>query len=485
MKSLSFSKCYCKAVYIYLFLPFFIFLFGWMKIYYALPISLFLFYCIYRMIRDNSLEESLSLQIPGKEKILFIVIIICIWVGISGIGGFAFQTEDHIWRNGMFEALVYEKWPVVKDMDIDGNITTRGMSYYLAFWLPAAALGKVFGISVGLYFQVFWAIVGIFLFYITICYIQKRLVIWPLIVFILFSGMDIVGVYLTGNDMSTISQTIHLEWWSTAFQFSSNTTQLFWVYNQAIPAWLISVFLYIQKSNKFMIFILSTSMLYCTMPFLGLLPLCIYWVLGRNYKEKTSGHIKIWAKDTFTIENIFGGGIIGLLSFFYLLKTSSTTTSKWFPMNNGGWLVYLIFLLVEVGAFFIIIYRYQKKNPLYYILLIWLCLCPILPIYGGNNFCMRASIPALTILYLYVVQAMEEYYILKRKLYFILSIFVLSIGSITPIHEFTHNIAETEQKYFSEAQTVRAESIGLEDIMKNNYESTDTESNLFFKYLSK
>lgn len=147
MKSLSFSKCYCKAVYIYLFLPFFIFLLGWMKIYYALPISLFLFYCIYRMIRDNSLEESLSLQIPGKEKILFIVIIICIWVGISGIGGFAFQTEDHIWRNGMFEALVYEKWPVVKDVDIDGNIATRGMSYYIGFWLPAAAIGKVFGIS--------------------------------------------------------------------------------------------------------------------------------------------------------------------------------------------------------------------------------------------------------------------------------------------------------------------------------------------------
>lgn len=438
------------------------------------------------MIRDNSLEESLSLQIPGKEKILFIVIIICIWVGISGIGGFAFQTEDHIWRNGMFEALVYEKWPVVKDVDIDGNITTRGMSYYIAFWLPAAAIGKVFGISVGLYFQVFWAIVGIFLFYITICYIQKRLVIWPLIVFILFSGMDIVGVYLTGNDMSTISQTIHLEWWSTAFQFSSNTTQLFWVYNQAIPAWLITVFLYLQKQNRYLIFILSTAMLYCTMPFLGLIPLCIYWMLSRKYVTgSSSSYIRTWMKDTFSLENILGGGTIGIICILYLYKTNTNSEMKTFPMNNGGWLVYLIFLLVEIGGICLILYKEHKNNPLYYILMVWLCICPILPIYGGSNFCMRASIPALVMLYLYTIQAIQKYYVKKEKLLFSAAILVFALGCITPIHELARNISETEHRYFSEDNKVRAESVGIDEIMQNNYESTDRTQNLFFKYLSK
>lgn len=99
----------------------------------------------------------------------------------------------------------------------------------------------------------------------------------------LFSGMDILGYYVTGIDMSTVAQSDHLEWW-TKFQFSSITTQLFWVFNQCIPAWLVTILLFLQKSNKYMAVLLAAAMLNCTLPFVGLIPFAAYWVFSENMR---------------------------------------------------------------------------------------------------------------------------------------------------------------------------------------------------------
>lgn len=484
MKPIQCSKAYCYAVYIYLFLPFVIFIMGWMKIYYAIPLIGVICVCLFRMARDTSLSDTLECKVEKKDKLFFIIIIVILWVAVSGIGGFAFQTEDHIWRNAMFENLVYDEWPVIRDVEMDGMIQNRGMSYYIGFWLPAALIGKVFGLGIGLYAQVIWAVIGILLFYFGICYVKKRILIWPLLVFIFFSGMDIVGNYLTGSDIFALSQTSHLEWWSK-FQFSSMTTQLFWVYNQAIPAWLITIFLYLQKKNRYMIFLLSTAMLYCTMPFIGLLPLCIYWIFSRRYEKIKKEYWSWWIKDTFTMENILGGGAIGFFSFLYLIKSGGTDESTYFPMNNGGWLVYIVFLLVEIGGMCIALYQHQKRNILYYILIVWFCLCPILPVYGGANFCMRASIPALVMLYVLFIQSFETACREKHKTQFVGMAMVFFLGAVTPLYEINRNISETQRRYISQSESVRAESVDMDRVLQNAYESTNVQENFFFKYLAK
>lgn len=506
MKKLKKPDVYFLIAYAYILIPFFIFCIGWMKWYFAIPAVLCILFVFCKMVQNPPQRWEFSWTSIEKEKFVFVAVIILVWVFISGIGGFAFQNEDHIWRNGMFEALVYEKWPVIKEVSIDGTVTARGYSYYMGFWMVPAVIGKIFGIGIGQYFQIIWAFLGTILFYYGICLAFKKIQLWPLIVFVFFSGMDIAGYYLSGTEMSSITSTMHLEWW-TKFQFSSFTTQLFWVFNQAIPAWLITILLLLQKNNRCMIVILASAMLNCSMPFVGMIPLCIYLMYNRKYTSLDEirlpqGHALgcdignneigyerkwwiLWGKDTFTVENILGGGIVGILSFLYLMKHGNDSKFGFIDLNNGGWLVILTFLTIEIGGICFIIYRYQRRNPLFYILLLWLCLCPLLKIYGEANFCMRASIPALTILFIYVVQAITDSYSQKKYLHLAVILIILGIGAVTPMHEFIRTISETGRIYATESEHVRVDAVGIEDVMSNDYESTDINYNLFFKWFAK
>ena len=56
-------------------------------------------------------------------------------------------------------------------------------------------------------------------------------------------------------------------------QFSSFTTQLFWVFNQSIVAWIVTImFIDEKKVNNYMLIILL-CLPYAPLPFVGLIPL--------------------------------------------------------------------------------------------------------------------------------------------------------------------------------------------------------------------
>ena len=483
MNKKFFSNIFPIIAYIYLLVPFLIFAAGWMKIYIAVPVILIALFCLFKMCKNPGFSAKLQWNKSTVKKMLIVAGIVFFWVGISGVGGFSYQSDDHTWRNAIFETLVYEKWPIVTIEDIGGILTKRGFSYYMGFWLPAAIIGKVFGIGIGYFAQVIWAVMGILLFYYGLCLVRQKISIWPLFIFIFFSGMDILGYYVTGIDMSTVAQSDHLEWW-TKFQFSSITTQLFWVFNQCIPAWLVTILLFLQKSNKYMAVLLAAAMLNCTLPFVGLIPFAAYWVFSRKY-EISSKKWKMWVKDTFTLENILGGGTIGIISFLFLMKPGSGSNITLFDFSNGGWLVYIVFLGLEIGGIAVAIYRYHKNNILFYIAIIWLAICPLLNIYGEVNFCMRASIPSLLVLFICTLQGLEDSFRLKQYLQLAVISIIIGIGAITPLHEIVRSISQTEYKYLSEEGPVRVESEGTDAVMQNDYESCDVQDNLFYRYLTK
>ena len=105
------------------------------------------------------------------------------------------------------------------------GMTTKGLIYYIGFWMPAAAVGKLFGLTTGYCFQAVWAVIGIFLVYMLISSILKEIKIWPLLVMIFFSGMDILGYFLVNGGFENLHPADHLEWWCN-FQFSSMTTAI-------------------------------------------------------------------------------------------------------------------------------------------------------------------------------------------------------------------------------------------------------------------
>ena len=233
----------------YLFLPIIIFLLDG-------PVGTLL--CLFWQVLGFSVftlvkkKQSFSFPEKHSDKIMLLVIVglIVLWAYFFSVGGFVWQNEDHNWRNRIFELLVTEKWPVVMDAtDIyTGETRSAVMTYYLGFWLPAAVVGKLFGLKAGFAFQLIWLILGLLLVFELLSVFLKKYSLKYLVIFVLFSGLDIAGLFFTTGTPGTIPFPDHIERWSGAFQYSSNTTLLFWVFNQAIYAWIILCFYYCKPT---------------------------------------------------------------------------------------------------------------------------------------------------------------------------------------------------------------------------------------------
>ena len=465
-------------LYSYIGLPVVIFLIGWVRWWISVPVCLIVLWSFFTACRNND-PAYLRPAKSDRRVIISASLIICAWVYLSGVGGLVYQNDDHLWRNTLFSSLVSNPWPVLKDISVAGGMQTRLVNYYLGFWMPSAVIGKIFGLDAGYYFQVVWAVLGIILVYLKISEHLGHYSIYPLLIFILFSGLDIAGYALIGEDVFSIEMSAHLEWW-TDYQFSSHTSMLFFVFNQAIYGWLLTMMILSSKSNRHSILVWSCGLLECTFPFVGLLPfLC--WKVIVNYREKAKAASgKAALRDLFSLENILGGGAVGLISFLFLYGNDSAgQIFLELPTTRDLLFIYLLFVFVEVGVYYIAVLKGNEKNPLYYLSLFMLLICPFFRVgTGSQDFCMRASIPALLVLCLLVTKSL---YAARKtnRLRFGVLLAVFLIGCFTPVHEYFRATRCTPHFtglyiYLDENEFYTAE----------NY-TCNAEDNLFVRYLAK
>ncbi|WP_026499114.1 hypothetical protein [Butyrivibrio sp. WCD2001] len=479
------SKKLYGGVVIYLSLPIIIFILTWVKPFISVPAIAIIAFVIFRALRDK--ENSLELPIIGKkekEVIIFAIIIITLWVYFSGIGKFVFQNVDHIYRNAIFEMLVNNRWPIVKEYIQDGQSNQFMLVYYIGFWLPAALIGKLFGLAAGYCFQAVWAVLGIFLFYLLICCYFKKISLAPLIIFIFFSGLDVIGKALVDGQAVSIFTGDHLEWWAAPSQFSSFTTQLFWVFNQSIPAWILILLIILSSKNRYVIFYLGIGLIFCPFPFIGLLPFVAYIVVrnGISYKD----YQKVF-RDLFSIENVLGGGITGILTYLYYKSNSSGQYIVFIPAKipyrRGFTFCVVLFLLLEIGVYLVAIFKYQKNNPLLYIAMLVLCTCPLVQVGYESDYCMRACIPGQVVLFLLVTATLIKAWQGKDIVVATSICIILLIGSITPIHEINRTIQQTRQSYLNQTE-VYASTATEEELMviATNFRG-DAEESDFCQYI--
>lgn len=460
--------------YIYIVLPILIFIIGYCNIPTAVIGTLIICISFYFMCKNTP-----KIWIPStKKEILWLILtaIICfIWVYSSGIGALVFQNLDHNCRNPIFEYMVTENWPVISET------RTFILTYYIGFWFPAAVIGKLFNsIQIGYYTQVFWAFCGVFLtiYYILACVKKKNLI--PVLIFIFFSGLDIIGsILLFDGQHNPFILTRHLEWWFHGFQFSSMTTQLYWVFNQAIPAWIITMLLFNEKNNKNIIFIYSCLLICSSLPAFGVLPFVIWWGI-KNGENNLKNIFKIQnliksIQTGVSFQNIIGGIFISVVSYTYLSNNLSGAVRYIQTVNIYYWLIwFLLFFMLEAGFYLICIFYTHKKEPLYYICTLSLLIFPFIHIGYSADFCMRASIPALVILCLFIIQALESSEFVKKKVLYGLLIILLAIGSITPIHEISRTVINTSRGIIKQPPALEG----------SNFFGY-TENNSFLKYFGK
>ena len=445
------KKSFLKnASILYLSISVICFLLLWCRWYVSLISIICTVFIAYRFIVcENKNKESIYID---KKWIAVILLVILSWCILGGQGGFYYQSPDWSARNAIFRKMIFSETPVFFS---EGYF----LCYYIGHWMVPNVIGKIL-IRLGASAEMVWSISNICLliytmigvtlaFFLVISFLKrnkKRDFILLLSIFILFSGLDIVG-YLIRSTYTTVQSFVpyHIEWWNDYPQFSSNTTQLFWVFNQAVPAW-VTTMLFIDSDNiKKDGFIGTILLLFSPLPIFG----CAVLVFGKIIQKYIlRKKIKSFFKDLFTVDNMLSFLIILPIIASYILANTRISqgefTSSVTEVNFLATLLkYTLFLILECGIYLIFVYKEYKKSYLFYTVLCALPIIGCISLGSSYDFQMRASIPLLFVLMIMVMDVLlkgldsrKNERVIKVAL---LSI-VLVIGSITPLIEFYRGI---------------------------------------------
>ena len=497
------------AAYIYILLPVALFLLLWLKLWIGIPVTMLLIVGAVLTFRKDKLSWK-----PEKKQLTIAVLIaglliIVLWVLTSGIGASVTQYPDHDYRNALFKALVDNPWPV-KISDLSGQ--PRGMSYYIGFWLPAALVGKLFSYSAGFLFQQLWAVLGIFLCWYFVCEKMQKMRLWTLVVFIFFGGLDWPGTLLTGDIFEPVGN--RMEWWASVFIYPGMTTGLFWAFNQVIYGWILYCLIMRQENNRGLFLIWSAALISCTFPAAGMIPFVVYRAIRNTSSEEKPLRRCVQAlRGTFCTLPGISGIFVFLISFLYTVSNSSVrvsmdlmsgTKTVWagtaesagtaaaaapgkgsfqaYPFTTQLW-IFLLFALLEFGIFYFLIYRSQGKNPLYWISLGVLLICPWIQVGTWIDFMLRANIPALFCLYELVISALIDFR--KKKQYVLQGLLIgtLCLASVTCFDTFLGVMNPMAENLWYKEEVIPI--VKEEKVLGDGLNFTAPEESFFFTYLAR
>jgi len=464
-----------RDIYIlsYLLIPYIIFFVFWYRWFITIPCIAFILFSLYHMSKARDIGEP-----DWQNSDMIAILVLLAWVGFSGIGGAVFQNYDWHKHNAILADLVRYEWPLVYHND-----QPYLLIYYIAFYLPSAMIGKVFGNSfvAAQIFLYIWSVIGMIIVYREIKSIFPKKTLIVLLLFVVFSGMDVIGIFYKESVDWLINPTQHIENWSlpVAIEYSSFTTLLFWVPQHAIAGWVITLMLYRYQEEVHSVFLLwGISIFYSPFIFIGLFPFIGYIVI-KNIKKKK-------ARQYITISNITGL-MLALIVGLYLISGSSGSSISFLWQDSAVsnvWVVYFVFIVTEVLllSFALLFSKLSKKEPKgwLYLSIGILIVLPLIKYGHFNDLCMRASIPALLILFIFTIKSLFSP---NNKRYLRIAILViLLIGAISPAIEFSRTAYKTIKK---ESVKNHADSTLFEAVNKRflgNYIDSDMDHNWVYRY---
>lgn len=353
------------------------------------------------------------------------------WTGLGGAGHFVYANADWPTRDAVLRDLVVSGWP-------PSYGTTGGVDIILrtpvAYYLPAALLGKALGLELADFLLFLWTALGVGLFFLIALSSTRtaRQIVIAILVIVFFSGMDVFGTERYFLDRPGVTE--HLEWWPRIFQYSANTTQLFWVPNHALPGWLVAALIYKHWRNpefmKIAPIAIAVTPLWSPLITIGLAPFAIL-ITAHHLRQNTwRSAVLPWAW--------LGALTTFAATGYYLVLDGASIRSGWTAgfVNSLDALanIYVKFVLLEFGFLALAVWLIRRDVLIVVSALILLAL-PFYMFGPGNDLAMRASIPALMILCLSAVDALSQVNWSERPTQVIPLLFCLTIGSVTAIHE--------------------------------------------------
>lgn len=458
-------------------IPIVIFMLGWLNIIFAALFSaVFALAIIFSMRKMKDDDGEIKEFKLSKKKFFIIIAIALLWCILAGQGGFVHQTSDQEIRNAILYDLIVKPWPVTY------NNGEAVLSYYITHWMVPAVFGKlVFFISGGSCFAAYlagnialclWSSFGVALVLLLFSMMantgKKSYPIMAVIGFIFFSGLDIIGSVLLKSNISGL----HLEWWVYFFQYSSNTTCLFWVYNQTIVTWLMMLIIINEKKMKDLAVAGIMIFPYGPFPFVGAFVICIIKVIEKLKNKFKEHELGKGFKDLFSPQNLMSVLSVAPVFILYFISNQIVSNQTGSFDNTGlrlhdnimlvfnyfvpSWkfisrylmfiLKYILFVILEFGIFTFIMRKNHKNDILFLGINISLLIIPLIQIGEKYDFSMRVSIPGIEYICLmffrYIFEKLDtlpkeiSFKTLKKQFSVIAAIVLLTIGAITPAFEF-------------------------------------------------
>jgi hypothetical protein len=353
------------------------------------------------------------------------VLLVAVVVALLGPGGFGTQTWDWAKHNAILKDLVDQPWPVGYATGRDDAVLT----YYVAYYLPAALVGKTAGWTAANVVLFTWSAAGAALAFLWLVVLSEAPVWRCLAIFVLFSGLDLVGAATWSDRWSGAAwiNDFDVEWWASRWTFPGNVTLLAYAPHQALGAWLLTGLALDGRrrhpGRSPHVLGCALGLLWSPFAALGLLGFAaLDW--GTAWRRR--GGLRGLARDGAEL----AGAVIGLVLTVYLLSRywPVALPARYYPPADRiaaaaltflparmAWsqlaAEYAVFVALEflvLAALLAVVHRGRRGElELLGVATATLLVLPLVRYGYYNDLAMRTSIPALFVLQVLVARAAE------------------------------------------------------------------------------
>ena len=318
---------------------------------------------------------------------------------LGGEGHFFFANYDWFNRDAVLADLVRQRFPVFYEY--------QGAEFFLraplGMYLIPAVVGKLFGLSAA-HLALLAQNATILALALTLLgtMVPHRRAVF-LVVFVTFSGVEIVGRYVNAAVMDPagfswwpVHAHQHIAWWNPLFQYTNHLTQIFWVPNHSLPGWWLAALavLHVRREVDSVVLIVAVAALFFWSPLTmaGALPVVGLLVLCREFK----------ALLTPRILGACAAGLCFLPIAAYLAVDAESVPHLWLFTWDGFWSVYVLFIAIELPHIAVLALYWRRLDAglrLMSILAVGMLMAiPLYRLGSNNDFSMRASILPLALL---------------------------------------------------------------------------------------
>ena len=455
--------------YLYLILPYMIFLITWVKYFISIPSLILVIIATYFTIKDTKKHYNISYNF-NLFSLILLFIIITIWVIILGVGNICLPSGDTIYgRYAVFKDLIEFPFPIIYPEN------GYGFVYYFAHWIIPAIFGKIFNYNVANIILILWTSLPLFLTLILLSiYLNKiktKQIFIIFLIFILFVPPSLIfhkeGNF--GKGLLTV--------------FATSYINIFNLFNQSPAIYLMSVLFLLQKNSFNFAFLGLSIMLYSPYATLGIIP----FMIAKSIIEISADKNEL--KNIFSVSNILSSISIFPILLLYFSSTATKSDGLRFVLTDYPVLYLIELFMIKFGIIFILLFKYNKKNYLFYVSLFTLIAVSLIQYSGDHNF-HRTNITALFFLSIFLTDYFINHFNENSlRKYLLLIIFMMGIF---------RGYIELDQIYFYLKQIKTFGKVNMEDMSVNKTFNTknnswhlititcqDIDNSTFFKYIAK